>query len=100
MKTLFENRQYSRVQANKIAESQKDLGRIGQKNLIIALGGTKDAKDYDDLIQQRIDAYDNLDDLSQFIVKTFLESDDIETLEADVTYITGSLISAVESIKE
>ena len=72
---LFENRQLSRRQAELIANSQKDLGGVSKKYLIIALGGIKDAKNYDELVNARIEAYNRLDELSQLIVDLCLRSD-------------------------
>lgn len=99
MKDLFDRRQLSRSQANTIAESQNDLGEKSKKNMAIALGGIKDAKTYEGLLQSRIDAFEKLDDLSKLIVTIFLENQDIDDAVNEINYCISNLKEAAESIK-
>lgn len=101
MKTLFDSRKLSKDQATAIAESQKDLGGKSQKDMIIALGGARfTGKTYEELIKWRMDAFNRLDPLSQFLVKEFLGNQSIEQSVSSIEYATHNLKSAVESLKQ
>lgn len=82
----------SRKKANAIAESQTDLGSNSKKDMIIALGGIKGCKTWDELQAIRIDAYNRLDDISQFFVRCILNADPFgDELSADLEYLKSNL---------
>lgn len=99
MKTLFDNRQLSKDQANAIAVSQKDLGGNSKKDMAIALGGCK-AKNNKEMIKARMDAFNRLDPLSQFLVKEFLGNQTIEEAYYSISYAIANLRSARESVEK
>jgi len=100
METLFNKRSLSRVQAKIIADSQHDLGGKSKEDMAIALGGFAPAKDYDELLKGRIDAYERLDPLSKLIVGCFLEKQSIDQSIDSIEYAIEHLKSAVESMKQ
>ena len=99
MKDIFENRQLSRIQSGKIAKSQNDLGGKSQDDMIMALGGIKNAKSYPELINTRIDAFNRLDSLSKTIVLACLEND-IEGAINQLQYSVNQTNRAISALRE
>lgn len=99
MKSLFDSRQLSRKQAIAIAKSQKDLGGKSQRDMAIALGGLP-AKTHKQMIKYRIDAFNRLDPLSQFLVKEFLGNQSIDQSYSSIGYAIANLRSAQASIEK
>lgn len=91
---LIANRKLSRTQACIIAKSQRDLGGVSKEDMIIALAGPRTLSDGAIEVIQRINAFYALDELSQYIVRTFLESESIEDALHTMRY-AESCISAV-----
>jgi hypothetical protein len=98
MKDLFDKRQLSRVQAGLIANSQYDLGEKSRAKMVIALAGTRNVQSYEDLLQKRMDAFKELDELSQYMVKVFLENQDIESAICTIKYTIDNLNEAARAL--
>ena len=75
---IITSSQISRNTANNIAESQFDLGGTSKKDMIIALSGLKKHNDESLNKRKRIEAFERLDEISQFIVYQILDSDVVE----------------------
>lgn len=97
---LFDNRQLSRNQAKAISESQKDLGRVSQRDMEIALSGLLRPKNYSENMNKRLEAIERLDPLSKFIVLEFLGNSDIEQAQNSIQYAINNLQAAKDSIEE
>jgi len=91
MKNTFKNRGLSKTQAEEIANSQKDLGGISQKDMVITLNGSSSLDD-------RQKAYDALDPLSKFIVNEYLGNGTIEEAQQSIGYAIDNLTKAKDAI--
>lgn len=98
MKKLFESRKLSRYDAVLIAESQNDLGGMSQKDMRIALSGNK-AETPKEFLKERQKAFDQLDPLSQMIVKEFLGNGTIQEAVSSLEYAAHNIKKAIEAMK-
>lgn len=67
IKDLMRGNKLSTDKAEKIADSQFDLGLISKAGMVIALSAN--------LLEDRVKAYESLDTVSQFIVYSVLDCD-------------------------
>ena len=98
IKKLFQANILSTEKAKTIIRSQKDLGFNTQMFMIMALSGTDigNAKPHLLSVDERIEAFERLDDLSKLIVKCFLKNDDIESAMDELKYNIFQIQNIVE----
>jgi hypothetical protein len=92
LQEMFEKRKLSVENARQIAESQTDLGGISKADMIAALSSPSN--------KLRENSYNDLDKISQFIVKTILTAFDYDTAATDLSYQASCLQKAVIAISK
>ena len=98
---LIDSRSLSLQQATLIANSQNDIETIQENKMIRALSH-HNANFYDNqkqFIDARLRAFNSLDPLSQLIVVTILETEDLEEAANDLRYYITCLSNATQAIE-
>ena len=75
IETLIQREKLSRSHAERIVETQFDLGGKSKKDMILALSGPNYYEKEEDVDNMRLEAFEKLDVISQFIVFSVLDSD-------------------------
>ncbi len=92
LQEMFEKRKLSAENAGMIADSQTDLGAISKLYMIMSLSNPDN--------NLREEAYNSLDKISQFIVRTILTAFDYDTAATDLSYQASCLQKAVIAISK